>query len=88
MTLHLRISSKLSIFQIYISVKISSVCKLLKFIKSDFATNFEDCPLTLKMEIKHSAIDISVESSTFERKLILKKTLFGLDIPNWKNDMP
>ena len=40
------------------------------------------------MEIRHSSTDISVESSTVEPKLILKKTLFGLDITNLKNNMP
>ena len=40
---HLRIGTKLLIFQLHIYVKITSVLlQLFKFIKSDFAANLED----------------------------------------------
>ena len=38
-----------------------------------------------KRVIRQGAIVTSVESSTVEPKLMIKKTLFGLDITNWKN---
>ena len=83
MTLHLRISSKLSIFQIYISVKISSVCKLLKFIKSDFATNFEDyMSFNTENGNKTQCHRYKRWKFDFRTEVNSKKTLFGLDITN------
>ena len=59
--------------------------QLLKFVKSDFAVNLEDYMSFNKRVIRHRVIVTSVESSTVELKLMIKKTLFGLDITNWKN---
>ena len=59
--------------------------QLLKFVKSDFAANLDDYMSFNKRVIRQRAIVTSVESSTVEPKLMIKKTLFGLDITNWKN---
>ena len=72
MTLHLRIGSKLSIFQLYISVSLV-LLQLFKFVKSDFAANLEDYMSFNKRVIRQGAIVTSVESSTVEPKLMIKK---------------
>ena len=47
--------------------------QLLKFVKSDFGVNLEDYMSFNKRVIRHRAIVTSVESSTVEPKLMIKK---------------
>ena len=47
--------------------------QLLKFVKSDFAANLEDYMSFNKRVIRQGAIVTSVESSTVEPKLMIKK---------------
>ena len=50
--------------------------QLLKFVKSDFAANLDDYMSFNKRVIRQRAIVTSVESSTIEPKLMIKKNTF------------